>query len=682
MKFSYAMLKDLIQGDLPAPHKLADVLSLHSYEAEGVIGEGEDAVIDLDILPNRASDSAGHIGIARDICAILGLRLKQPEKISDISFESKKTEEFKVNVKDKKLCDRYSAVFMEDVKVAPSPDWLVKRLSLLGLNSINNLVDIANYVMLLTGQPLHIFDYDKIEGQEIIVKKASKGEIITGLDDNEYELEKDMLTIADKNNCLGIAGIKGGKMAEVDGGTKKIIIESAHFDPSCIRRTSKKLKLQTDASWRFERNVPNCFTTSALEVTAFLIKEVAGGQVKKGVDVNNSKEHDSKISFSLDEVHKTLGSGDITEKQVAEILGALEFWVKENEGAFEVMPPAFRLDINIKQDVVEEIVRVYGYDKIEPKEPEIQDKTVKQNIKNEWKKVVAKKLSDKGFFETKNIVFVGDDIQKVWGYEKDKLWELENPINHTIPFLRPFLLPNLIKTAQENIKYDTEDYGMKFFEIGNIFRKEKVQERTCLSLVIIQKQEIDEDYLKNFILSLFEEWEVVDVSTTEGYFPGTHALNVSGKELGIVGNIDTLFADSKYDISMAEINVEALLSHIDEHVILGQSEEQGKGGQKLDIVYEEIVKYPIVKRDISLFVSLDTDADSVKKFIFDAAKQMQNNFLVDIDLFDEYKQPDKLSIAFHLHFQSREKTLESEEIDKQMVHISDQITSQTDWKIR
>ena len=258
MLFSYNWLQSLIEKKLPKPKKLAELLTMHSFEVEEVKKRGNDFVLDINVLPNRASDCFSFIGIARECATLLdvqynnhSVKLVEDKKVKAKNFVS-------IDVKSKNDCPRYTAGVMIDIKVGPSPKWMQQRLSVCGLRPINNIVDIANYVMLETGQPLHAFDLDKIAEQKIIVRKAKKGENILTLDDQKYNLDKDILLIADKKGPLAIAGIKGGKRAEIDKKTKRIVLESANFNPKTIRSSSKKIKLKTDASWRFEHGIdPN-----------------------------------------------------------------------------------------------------------------------------------------------------------------------------------------------------------------------------------------------------------------------------------------------------------------------------------------------------------------------------------------------------------------------------------------
>ena len=589
MKFSYNTLQELIDKELPSVQKLAGQLTLHCFECEGVEEHNGDVMLDLDILPNRAHDCASHLGVARDIVALIGGNLQQPQK-TELNFDAQQ-DIFKVSVKENKACDRYCAVYMEGVQVQDSPDWLKQRLEALGLNSINNLVDIANYVMLLTGQPLHIFDYDKLAGngkKEIVVRKAKGGEKITGLDNNEYTLNNDMLVIADKENALGIAGIKGGKIAEVDKSTTNIIIESAHFEPVGIRRTSRALGLQTDASWRFERNVPVCFTELGIETTVAYIQSLAGGRVNGAVDENATKKYSPNIQVQFDELKNIIGV-EVKEQQVVDILEKLEFQVEQRGGAFNATPPQFRLDVTIKEDVIEEVARMYGYENI------AQQRISKNNENkqpNATRRIITTALCELGFFELRNSVFIAKQAVPV--PFADCFIDLQNPVNKEKPLLCPSPIFNVIETAQQNIRYHGVD-KLKFFEIGTGFST--YGERAILSLAIIQKisnqntsnifQEIQESFLcvcnelgveKNSVkfepaedISKFTDPNTSQTQLYQQYNTPEHCkfypihqlslLNIqrNNKNIGGCGApISLVYNRAKYDLAIMEVEVSAL----------------------------------------------------------------------------------------------------------------------------
>ena len=309
MIFSYNWLKEYV-SNIPKPDKLAQILTIHSFEIDGVEKKGKDYLLDIDVLPNRAPDCFSHLGIAREICAITGSKFKKPSfKLKEVKDQTKDL--LKVSINDDS-CQRYSARIISDIKVGSSPKYIQDALKSCGLKPINNIVDIANYVMLETGQPLHAFDYDKLESdsgiKEIIIRKANKGEKIMSLDNHKYDLDEDILIIADQKNPLAIAGIKGGKKAEIDKKTKTIVLESANFDYRGIRQTSKKINLKTDASWRFENRIDLNLTQQAIDRVAYLIQKEAGGKISSGlVDHYPKKALSKKVILNQDYTEKLLG---------------------------------------------------------------------------------------------------------------------------------------------------------------------------------------------------------------------------------------------------------------------------------------------------------------------------------------------------------------------------------------
>ena len=586
MKFSYNTLQELIDKQLPSAQELADQLTLHSFECEGVEEHKGDTLLELDILPNRAHDCASHLGVARDIVALVNGTLQQPQK-ADISFNAQQ-DVLKVSVQDN-ACDRYCAVYMEGVEVQDSPDWLKQRLEALGLNSINNLVDIANYAMLVTGQPLHIFDYDKIAGKgikEIVVRKARNKEIITGLDGNKYTLANDMLVIADKDNALGIAGIKGGEIAEVNKNTTNIVIESAHFEPVGIRRTSRALGLQTDASWRFERNVPACFATLGVETAVAYIQALAGGRVGGAVDENATKEHTPNISVPFEDIHQLMGV-DVATQQIIGILEKLEFEVEEKKDALAVTPPPFRLDVAIKEDVIEEVARMYGYENVAlralPAGKAVQERNTLRNA-------IRTAFCELGFFELRNSAFIARETVPVTF--ADCFIEIQNPVNKEKPLLCPSPMFNVIDTAQQNIRYHGID-NLQFFEIGTGFST--YGERAILSVAMIQKKSgqcsLFQDIQKSFLYACnqlgiekeiaFEPAEDINKLTKQNTSPvrlyheynapdrcafyPIHQLSLltiqrNGKTIGGCGApISLAYNRDKYDLAVMEVEVDAMV---------------------------------------------------------------------------------------------------------------------------
>ena len=666
MKFSYQVLQELVKDKLPEPEKLADLLSLHSYECEGVLGKGDDVVLDLDILPNRASDSAGHIGMARDISAVLKTKLQKPDMAKLSMGDDNK--EFSVEIKDEDLCRRYCAVKIKHIQVEQSPKWLKDRLESMGLNSINNVVDIGNYAMLITGQPMHIFDADKMGGR-IIVRNAKDGEMIEGLDDKEYSLNKNDLVIADDNDVLGIAGIKGGKKAEIDENTTNIIIEAANFNPTTIRATARRLRLFTDASWRFERGVPSSFCEDGLGVIVKMIKDIAGGEVVgDAVDINYMKEHSPKIKVDKNYLDKVLGV-EVDKKEITDILKSLEFSVENDGDNLVVVPPDFRLDVNIPNDVIEEVARVKGYEVIDAQVPSADVVPLDSKSYRNMKREIVRNMAGYGFYEIHTISFVGEDIIDKWGMPENMLLRLENPMQESVPFLRPSLLPNCVKAVNKNLKYEE---AVKVFEIGHIFGRygKDVNEEEGMVLIVAGKYDVlievksaavkmfDDLGIDNYS---FEEMQKCDLKFMDS--DKVASITIGGEFVGIIGMLDmsVLNMSDSGDIAVCEMKIEKVI----------QASKQK--------AYEKTSKYPASNRDISMFITDDTKVKDVEKLFYDVCK---DGDLAGVELFDYAKVEGKLSVAFHLTFQSKDKTLVSEYVDEQMQKIMSEIEKNDGWDVR
>jgi len=436
MIFSYNWLKDYIKGKMPSPKKLAELLTLHSFEVEEVKKVGKDWVLDIDVLPNRACDCFSHIGIAREIAVITNSKLKTQNSKLQLKTQKFNAKDFiKIEVKNREDCPRYTAKVILDVKVKSSPKWIQERLKACGLQPINNIVDITNYVMLETGQPIHAFDFDKIKSlspksqvpnpkqipnskfqkKKIIVRRAKKGEKITALDNKTYTLDEDILVIADTQEPIAIAGIKGGESTAIDSKTKNIIIEAANFSPQVIRRASRKLKLRTDASWRFENGVDPNLIDFAQERVCSLIQKIAGGKVTQGmVDFYPKKVLPKKIKLDLDYVEKLLGVR-IPQKEIIKILKSLGLKIENWKlKILTVEVPTRRLDISIQEDLIEEIGRIVGFQNIPSVFPQTSLIPPERNEEIFWQRNCQDILKEQGFTEVYNYSFIGEQEKEIF----------------------------------------------------------------------------------------------------------------------------------------------------------------------------------------------------------------------------------------------------------------------------
>jgi phenylalanyl-tRNA synthetase beta chain len=708
MKFSYKWLQSYFKKPLPKPEKLAEVLTMRAFEVESIKKAGKDFVLDIDILPNRAHDCLSYIGVAREIGAVLNLKPEFPR----IKFGENKKENIKnhlqIEVKDKKGCLRYTAKMIKGVKVGPSPKWIQERLKACGLRPINNIVDIANYAMLETGQPLHAFDFEKIKSvnhkseiKKIIIRRAKEGEKITTLDDKNFYLDKNILIIADSQFPLAIAGIKGGKRAEIDKNTKDIVLESANFEMRTIRYARQKLKIITDASLRFEHQLDRNLTLNAVERVCQLIQEVAGGEIIFGtLDFYPAKTKPKLVKLKKDLPSKLLGL-KISEKEIIDILEKLEFKILRNEKDYLMVEiPTFRQDISIPCDLVEEIGRIYGLDKIPTILPLGEILTSEKNYSVFWENEVKNFLKEIGFSEVYNYSFVGEKDLEIFGYNKSEALELENPLSGEFRYLRPSLIPNLFKNIKDNFRYFDK---IKIFELGKIFRKRKAQsakrettaqtlpagrqeskviEMRMLSGLIAQKNGSNENFyrLKGAIDSLLNKLCISDIwyddyqQTPEKSklavwnFDKSAEIKVGDKEIGFLGEV------SPAVLKNLGISGKAVLFDIDfEELIKLASEEQE---------YRPISQYPAAIRDLSVLTPAETKVVDV----LNKVNAIGGALIRDIDLFDIYEGEElpggKKNMAFHIIYQAKNRTLSSEEIDKIQNKIIRELEKDPEWEVR
>lgn len=659
MKISYNWLQSLIEKKLPSPAKLADLLTMHSFETKLVGQAGHDYLLDVDILPNRTHDCLSHLGVAKEIAALLKIPLAAVDyskKIKEDKTESA-AQLIKVQVKDAKLCPRYTARAVVDVKVGPSPDWLAERLKICGLRPINNVVDIANYAMLETGQPLHAFDADKLftknkgEQKTLLIRKAQKGEKITTLDEGKYDLDENILVIADEKDPVCIAGVKGGKNPGVDSKTKRVILEAANFSPQFTRQASRQLKLKTDASWRFENELDPNLTEPGIDLAAYLIQSIAGGRVLKGrVDIYPVKTKPRKIKLDLNKVRSLLGA-DISDKETIEILKRLDFGVKVSKnGVGEITIPTERLDVSIPEDLIEEIGRVYGFQKISSQLPLAA--LIPSHLSEDvvYSNKVRDILIHLGFSEVYNYSFISDGGSV----------ELLNPLSREQKYLRPNLAVNLLKNIESNKRYFKE---IALFEMGKVFKKDKSEiiEGKNLGVAVWPA---DFYCLKGVIETLLNKLRISDI-----WF-------------------DDAFDNKENDLKRAEVKVGS--SSADKNDLLGwvgESIFELDFNQLAKLATEERIylppsKYPAMVRDISVLVEPKTKVSAALNLINAAGGPLVR----DVDLFDLYEGDEvadgKKSFAFHIIFQSDDRTLTDKEVNQLQDKIIKALEEEGGWEVR
>ncbi len=699
MLFSYDWLQSFFPKKLPAPKKLAELLTLHSFEVQEIKKVNDDWVFDIDVTPNR-SDCFSHLGIAQECAAFLNSKLKtqnlkpqrkvarQPRCFAQLKTQSLDIKNFiKIEVENKNDCLRYMGEVLLDVKVGESPEWMKKRLIACGVQPINNIVDIMNYTMLEVGQPLHAFDLDKISElqtgkkskKKIIIRRAKRGEKIKTLDDKEYILDENILVIADQEKPLAIAGIKGGKIAEITSKTKNIFIESANFAPTLIRRASRSLNLRTDASFRFEHGLDPNLTEEALKKAVFLVREIAGGVVSgKKIDIYSKKTRPQKIKIYLSKLEKLSGI-KIPTKEVKRIFKELNLKVlKEKGDSIEVEIPTYRQDLTLPEDLIEEILRIYGYEKINSYPPQISLTFPQKNPELFAQRKVKEILKELGFTEVYNYSFISEEDAGF--FSKEYIVELENPVSEKFQYLRPSLLVNLLRNAKDNLKFFEK---FKIFEVGKIFQKQgsKILEKRNLAGMIVGENRKEGFFvLKGYIDSLFDELGITDWFYDEfqphpedakkmfWHLNKSAEIKVNQEKVGFLGEISERILghfDIKLPIYAFEIDFEKLIEFITE-----------------EKEYQEIPKFPSAVRDIALLVPMYEKTENVQKKIFAAG----GNLLADVDLFDIYfgeaLPEEKKNLAFHLIFQAKNRTLSSEEIDNLMKKIINSLEENPEWEVR
>jgi len=671
MVFSYNWLQSFFKKKLPKPEKLAEILTMASFEVSKVEKRGNDFLLDIDVLPNRAPDCFSHFGIARECAALLNYKIQTPSAKLKEDKNKRARDLIKIEVKDKVACLRYSARVISEVKVGSSPKWLKERLEICGLQSINNIVDFANYTMLETGQPLHAFDAEKIAGGKITVRFARKGEKISALDGKKYELDNNILLIADRKEPLAIAGIKGGKKAEIDKNTKIIVLESANFNPIVISKSSKKLNLRTDASLRFEHGIDPNLTESAINRVASLIAEIAKGKVAKGlIDFYPKKVLPQKIKLDLKYVDSLIGA-KISEKEIKNILERLGFKNKKiKTQLIEVTVPTLRLDVSLPEDLIEEIARIHGYKNVVLISPIATLIPPVKNLEIFWEDMTKNILKDMGFSEVYNYSFISKKENDIFNFKN--LIELENPLSSDYQYLRPSLIPNLLKNVSKNQKIVGE---IKIFELGKIFRK--AGEKRMLTVLMNgdrffeAKGTIDLLFNKLGIAKVwYDEFEATpEESKTSLWVQKRCAeIKVNQEELGFLGEISPKILE-KFKIVGKVVSFD-----LDFEKLSRLSSEEHE--------FRPISSYPAAIQDIAVLVPGDVLVDEILNKI-----QIAGGKLVrDVDLFDIYEGEElpegKKNLAFHIIYQAEDRTLSSDEINKIHKKIISSLEENPEWQVR
>ncbi len=664
MKASYNWLKDFVDFEL-TPKELAHTLTMAGLEVEAIEEVEGDTVFDIGITPNRA-DCLNIRGIAREISTILETPLK------DISAQNtnEEGEGPSVEIKDQELCPRYSSRIVTGIKPGPSPEWLSKRLESCGIRSMLNIVDITNYILLELGQPMHAFDFDKLSGKKIIVRRAGDSDKITTLDNEERKLSKDMLLICDAEKPVAVAGVMGGLDTEVTESTVNVLLESAYFNPSSVRRTAKQLNLSTESSYRFERGVDREAVTLAMDRAAQLITEIAGGTITEVTDNYPEPYAQNQIQISFEKINSIIGI-DIEESFIEKTLRSLGCQVERAGESITIVPPSFRGDIEKDFDIIEEVARLYGYDNIPSTLPVMQMSAAPEHKRQELTKKLKESLVKSGYSEVINFSFMNpDSLDKLNMSDDDsrrKLILVKNPLRKEDSAMRTTLVPALLTNLNTNL--NRGEKMLRFFEISKVFlpSEDKLPEEIVQLGVAYHKETVSDIWanrhegfydLKGVMENVLSGLKIKDLSfstksfTAEPYMhPGKScAIIINNVKIGVVGTLHPAVAeayDIKGDVTIAEIyNIEKIIDTIPS-----------------EASFIPLPKFPYIERDIALVVHDSVTVNSVKEEILST----ESDIIESVKVFDVYKgkpiPQDKKSLAFAVRYRSTDKTLTDAEVD-------------------
>ena len=628
----------------------------------------KESVLDFEITCNRP-DCFSIEGLGREVAVSLDKKFKNPHRnIDELKIENKNSiEGLTVNIEEPNLCYRYIARVVNNVKVKQSPEWLVKRLNACGIRAINNIVDITNYVMLEMGQPLHAFDINSIAGKQITVRRAKADEKIVTLDGVERTLNNDMLVIADKDKPVAIAGVMGGENSEIEADTNTVVFESAVFYGGSVRKTAKAVGLRTEASSRYEKGLSPENTFRAINRAIELVELLEAGEPVDGmIDVYPTKQKINKIKLDVNRINNLLGI-NLSKEDMIKILEKLEIKVENDV----IIPPYFRTDIEQLADVAEEILRIYGYDKLETTlinaETTLGGKNKEQTIKDN----VSEYLVAKGFSEIYTYGFISEkDLIKCNIDKEDNLFKqtvkIKNPLSEDYTIMKTTPIPTLLQVLQSNNNYKNKN--VKVFELAKTYKNvsEKIEkgelpeENTVLTIGMYGEKE-DFYTLKGVVENVLEvagvkKYDLFKNEENKLYHPGRCAsLKVGNDIFASLGELHPLVAEN-YNLNdrvlIAEINIDKIVKYA-----------------RFNKKYVEIPKYPAVERDIAMVVDEAVEVGQIERIITKKAKKM----LEEINLFDVYRNEklgeNKKSVAYSLKFRLSDRTLTDEEVNTTMQEI-------------
>ncbi len=645
-----------------------------------------DTVFEIEITPNRP-DCLSVIGVAREIAAILKVRLKYPD-FTLIDKGNQIAERTSVTIEAPDHCPRYVARLLEDIKVKPSPFWLQERLLSVGLRPINNMVDVTNFVLMETGQPLHAFDFDNLAEDRIVVRTASKGETFVTLDKKERVLDSETLMICDGQKAVAVGGVMGGLNSEIEDRTTRVLIESAYFNPVSIRRTSKRLGLSTDAAYRFERGVDPAGQIRAANRAAKLMAELGGGRLVSGlIDEYPRRQSAKRLKLSVKNTNRLLGT-ELRHTQIAKLLKSIEFTVekkspKKDDDILRVTAPSFRVDISRPEDLMEEVARLSGYNHIPTTFPAMPAARHHAHKEIELRDRMRQLMTGFGFRETINYSFMhkqsGDRLRLRPDDPRRQLVDILNPLTEDQAVMRTSLVPGLLQTVHYNISQQKKN--LRFFEIGKVFINEDPRHLPREPEILAgiwtgsrhggswHDQATDCDFydIKGVVEGLLNALQIDGIHFTRlhenqsAYTRTGHSAQILCGDalLGLVGEIHPEVL-SNYDLKqpsfLFELNFDQLVPLI-----------------KDTIQSKPVPRFPAVFRDITIIVDIDIEAQKIITEVQNRPEKLVESFNL-LNVFEGNPIAEgKKSVSLRITYRSSEKTLKDEDVTSIHQSIADRL---------
>jgi len=649
MRISLEWLGEYLPGSVEA-ERAADALTNGGLPVESIERHGSDTVIDVEVTSNRG-DCLSHIGVARELSALLAREFRDVKpSAKESSTPASSATSVRIDAAD--LCPHYTARVIRNVTIRPSPPWLVRRLEAVGLRAINNVVDVTNYVMFETGQPLHAFDFDRLEGHRIIVRRTAKGEKLISIDGRERALDPEMLVIADAVRPVALAGVMGGRDSEVSDLTKNILLESARFDPLSVRKTARGLAMKSDSSYRFERGIDPLLPERASLRAAQLILDTAGGELLSGfVSAGQTGYTPKRLGLRLEKIKRVLGI-ELPPQQMIDALRRLQLSPELEGDRIDVTVPSFRLDLNIEVDLVEEVARVIGYDKI-PVRDEIPIRLSPPDPAADVLETIRSVLASGSYFESVTFGWVSDQLAADFTPpEAIGLPRADESVRKADASLRPSIIPGLLESVLRNEHAGTSE--AKLFEIGSTFwlaAGGKVDERRRVTIVgspdLREVRGVVELLLNR--LDANRELQVIP-DPRPGYSRAASGrIEWGGQVVGYLGRIDRAVTEK---LGLREIPAAAELELL----------PLVEGAQRVP-QQKPLPTFPAVRRDLSLVVP-----DSVRYERIDSLiRELKPELLEDLEYVTTYRgkplERGQKSVTVTLVFRSPIGTLTSEQVD-------------------